>query len=200
MTGAAEQSSTARGDLPVRASVLAAGWAFCYAMYRAYYALGGTVGMFGVPLSESDWRRINAIGAVIVLVGAILPIVMLRGWRRPRVRKVLFTLCWLVAVGCVMHALVDIGQRLLSLTGRMTLNLPYWKSIDRRAADLQDLLFNEPWFLVEGLLWGAIAWTGGLARSPRRRWWIASAGVAVAVLTVVGLLSATGVIGRFIVG
>ena len=80
------------------------------------------------------------------------------------------------------------------------MELPYWKSIDRRAADLQDLFFNEPWFLVEGLLWGAIAWTGGLARSPRRWWWVASASLAVAVLTVVGLLSATGVIGRFIVG
>lgn len=189
-----------RGDLPVRASVLAAGWAFCYATYRAYYAFGGSLGMFGVPVSESDWRRINAIGAVITLVGAILPIVMLRGWRRPLARTCLLALCWIVAVGCVMHALVDMAQRLLSLTGRLTLDLPYWKSIDRRSADLQDLFLNEPWFLVEGLLWGAIAWTGGLARSPRRQWWIASAGITIAVLTVVGLLSATGVIGRFIVG
>ena len=187
-------------NLPVRASLLAAGWAFCYAMYRAHYALGGTFGMFGVPVSNDEWRRINAIGAVIIFIGAILPLVMLRGWRRPRVRQVLLALCWIVAVGCVMHALVDIGQRLLSLAGKLTVRLPFWKSIDRRAADLQDLFFNEPWFLVEGMLWGAIAWTAGLDRSPRRWWWVGSAGVAVAVLTVVGLLSATGVIGRFIVG
>ena len=155
-------------DLPVRASLLAAGWAFCYAMYRAYYALGGRFGMFGVPVSESDWRRINAIGAVIILIGAILPLVTLRGWRRPRARQVLLALCWIVVVGCVIHALVDIGQRLLSLAGKLTVRLPFWKSIDRRAADLQDLFFNEPWFLVEGMLWGAIAWTAGLDRSPRR--------------------------------
>jgi len=76
-----------RRDLPVRASVLAAGWAFGYGMYRAYCALGGTFGMFGVPVSESDWRRINANGAIIILVGALLPIVMVRGWGRPRVRN-----------------------------------------------------------------------------------------------------------------
>jgi hypothetical protein len=27
-------------------------------------------------------------------------------------------------------------------------------SNDRRQADLQALFFNEPWFLIEGLLWG----------------------------------------------
>jgi hypothetical protein len=146
------------------------------------------------------WRRVNAIGALILLGAAILPIAVLRGWRRRHARTLLRALCWIVLVGCVMHALVDITQRVLSLTGKLTLSLPFWKSIDRREADLQDLFLNEPWFLVEGLLWGAIAWTGGLARSPRRGWWIASAVVAIAALTAVGLLSATGVIGRFIVG
>jgi len=27
-----------------------------------------------------------------------------------------------------------------------------WLSFDRHAADMQDLLLNEPWFLIEGLL------------------------------------------------
>lgn len=189
-----------RGGLPVRASYLAAGWAFLYALYRGYYAVGGRFGMHGVPLSESQWRRVNALGAVIILVGAIVPLAVLRGWRRPRTRTVLLALCWIVTVGCVMHACVDIAQRVLSLTGKLTLSLPFWKSIDRRVADLQDLFFNEPWFFIEGLLWGAIAWTGGLSRSPRRWWWIVSAIVAIAALTTVGLLSATGIIGRFIVG
>ena len=63
---------------------------------------------------------------------------------------------------------VDVGQRLLSLSGKLTVRLPFWKSIDWRAADLQDLCFNEPWFLIEGILWGVIAWAAGLDRSPRR--------------------------------
>jgi hypothetical protein len=94
--------------------------------------------------------------------------------------------------------------------------------VDRHAADVQDLAFNEVFFLVEGLLWAALAVIG--LGSPRlvstslnstslnstslnstsldrtRRWWMASAAVGIAVLTAIGLLSAFGVIGRLIVG
>lgn len=185
--------------LPVSASRLAAVWALLYALYRGYYALGGDAGMFGIPVSESQWRQINAVGAVILLVGAAAPLILLRLWRQPCVRPVLLSLCWIVTVGCVMHALVDATQRLLSLSGMLTMSFPFWATIDRRQSDLQDLLLNEPWFLIEGLLWGAIAWTGGLSRSPRRNVWIISALVAIVALTIVGLLSAFGVIGKLIV-
>ena len=99
-----------------------------------------------------------------------------------------------------MHALVGITQRILSLTGMATFDFPFWASIDRRASALQALLFNERWFLAEGVLWGATAWSGGLGHSPRRTWWLVSAVVAILTLTVVGILSATGVLGRLIIG
>jgi hypothetical protein len=35
-------------------SLITAGWGFWYAMYRAYYGLGGTVGMFGTPVSRAS--------------------------------------------------------------------------------------------------------------------------------------------------
>jgi hypothetical protein len=73
-----------------------------------------------------------------------------------------------------------------------------WASVDTRAADLQDLFFNEPWFLVEGLGFGALALTA-MDRGRARRWWIASAAVATAALFVNGLLAVTGVIGRTVV-
>ena len=82
----------------------------------------------------------------------------------------------------------------------MSLNLPFWQTINQRDADLQDLLFNEPWFFVEGVLWAAIAWTAALSASPRRRWWVMSALAAIIALTVIGLLSAFGFIGRLIIG
>ena len=74
------------------------------------------------------------------------------------------------------------------------------KTIDRRAADLQALFFNEPWFLIEGLFSTAIAWNGELRNSPRRWWWIGGALILVAAFTVMGLLSAFGVVGRLVVG
>jgi hypothetical protein len=97
-----------------------------------------------------------------------------------------------------MHALVDDAERVLSLTGRLELDYPIFTTVNRRAADLQDLVFNETWFLTEGILWGVLAWIG-LGRSPGRRWWVGTAVVAVAALTSIGLLSAFGVVGTFIV-
>jgi len=88
-------------------SLITAGWGFWYAMYRAYYGLGGAVGMFGVPRSESQWQVINLTGTAILLVVAALPIAMLPLWKRPRVRPILLGLCWLLAVGFIMHAIID---------------------------------------------------------------------------------------------
>jgi hypothetical protein len=183
-----------------RSSYVAAAWAFAYATYRAYYAMGGTFGMHGVPVSDADFRFINAVGAAIIYVGAIAPLALLGAWHNATLRPIFWAACWIVSVGCVMHATVDIAQRVLSLSGVLVMSYPFWSSIDTRALDLQDLLFNEPWFLVEGLLWAVIAWTSGLYRSPHRMWWVGTGVAAIVALTVVGLLSATGVIGRFIVG
>jgi hypothetical protein len=67
-----------------------------------------------------------------------------------------------------------------------------------RAADIQDLAFNETWFLAEGILWGVSG--TNLGRSPGRRWWTGTALVAIAALTTIGLLSAFGVVGKLIIG
>jgi hypothetical protein len=171
-------------------------WGLLYAGYRAYYALGGTVGMIGTPVSEADFRALNAFGAVVILVAGLLPwLVVPWAW----LRRSTPALGWIVAVGCCMHALVDWTLRLLSLTGVHPTRLPadVWATYDRRVADLQDVFLNEPWFFIEGLLWAALALT---LVSPRvRRPWIVSALVAVATLTTVGVLSGLDVIGSFTV-
>jgi len=65
-------------------SLITAGWAFWYAIYRAYYGFGGTVGMFGTPVSEAQWRGINLAGAALLLGVAVLPVAVLPLWRMPR--------------------------------------------------------------------------------------------------------------------
>ena len=184
----------------VRVSRVAAVWAFGYGLYRWYYALGGTVGMLGTPVSGEQFRRINAIAGILLFASAILPVAVVSLWSRRHARPVLLVVCWIIAVGCASHALIGIGQRALSLTGRIIISYPFWLTIDRRQADLQALFFNEPWFLMEGLLWAAIARNGALRASPRRTWWLGSALAATVVATTFGLLSATGKIGRWIVG
>ena len=191
----AEQSATYR---PQRAIATAlAVWGLGYACYRAYYAAGGEIGMIGQPMSEAQFRAVNAGGAVIVLLGALLPLVLVRA---TSLRPAAPILAWIIGVGCCMHALVDGILRSLSLTGVHPTQLPaeLWQSFHRRAADLQDLLLNEPWFLVEGMLWVAL----GVAstRTSRRRPWLASAAGACLLLTVVGVLSGLDIIGSFRIG
>jgi hypothetical protein len=186
-----------RVDSGHRLAWLLALWAFAYACYRAYYAMGGTFGLFGEPVSDVEFRAINAVGAAIIFVAAILPPVAVRV---PVLRRALPALGWLAAVGCCTHALVNITLRVLSLTGVHPTVLPaeVWRWYDRQASDLQDVLLNEPWFLAEGLLWAALGLTFVAARS--RRAWVLSAVVACLALTVAGVLSGLGVIGSFRVG
>jgi len=177
-----------------RVAVGLAAWSFAYAGYRAYYAAGGQIGIPGEPLSSAQYRAFNAVGAAIIFVAGTVPLIALKVHA---VRRALPVLCWIAAVGCCMHALVDITLRVFSLTGVHPTQLPasVWRWFDRRAADLQDLLLNEPWFFIEGLLWAALGIT--LVQPSRRRGWMLTAAIACLLLTVVGVLSGLGVIGSF---
>ena len=183
-----------------QASRLAAIWSLGYGLYRAYYAVGGTFAMHGTPVSYEQWRRINTLGALILFSTAALALLLTDAWAHRRARPFLLALCWIITVACVSHALIDVIERIASLSGAITISYPFWQTIDRRTADLQDLFFNEPWFFVEGLLWAAIAWVGALRESARRAWWIGSAVAATIAATAVGVLTVFGVIERVIVG
>jgi hypothetical protein len=181
-----------------RIAVALALWSLWYALYRGYYAVGGTLAMIGRPTSEAQFRAINAIGSIAILLFAgVLPLVAVRERALSRAVPVL---AWIGAVGCCMHALVDSTLRILSITGVHPTQLPAsaWISFDRHAADLQDLLLNEPWFWIDGLLWLAL----GLAfvHAAARPRWLASAVAMMLALTVIGVLSGLGAIGSFRVG
>jgi hypothetical protein len=156
--------------------------------------------MLGAPVSLDAFVRINAIAGVLLFVAAVLPVLLVNAWSHRRARPFLLTLCWVITVGCASHAVIGMVQRVASLSGALTISYPFWQTIDRKEADLQALFFNEPWFLIEGVLWAVIAWAGALHDSPRRWWWVGSALIAIAAWTTVGLLSAFGVIGQVIVG
>lgn len=183
----------------VRLSLALAGWGLLYASYRGYYAAGRTIGMHGTPASMSDFRMVNLAGAIILGVWALFPIAALPLWQRPRARNALFAVSWLGAVFLCMHALVEMTIRVLSLAGFLQSDYPhdFWLSYDRRKADLQDLFGNEPWFLLDGLAVGALAWISSDSEGRRRRWTLAGIG-ATMLLWVYGLLAATHVVGKVI--
>lgn len=170
-----------------------------YAAYRGYYGLGGTAGMIGRPADQAQWRAVNLAGAAILLVLALLPAAALPLWPRRRLKPVLLAVCRALAVGYITPGLINDIQRVLDLAGLVHMRYPaFWATVNARTADIQDLAFNETWFLAEGLLWGALG-VIGLGRSPGRRWRAGSACAAIAVVTSIGLLSAFGVIGKIIV-
>ena len=92
------------------------------------------------------------------------------------------------------------AEQIFSLTGVQPTQLPasVWRWFDRRSADLQDLLLNEPWFFIEGLLWAALG--VAIVRPSARRIWLLTAVIACVLLTVVGVLSGLGIIGSFHLG
>jgi hypothetical protein len=183
-----------------RVTVGLAVWAAGYAAYRFYYAFGGQLGMIGRPSPAAHFRRDNATGGAIILAAALLPPIAARAWRHRAVRRTVAMVGWIAAVGCCMHALTLMTLRVLSLTGVHPLHYPagMWLSIDGRQADLQDLLFNEPWFFVEGCLWAVFALTA--VRPPSRQLWRRSAVVACGLAAAGGVLSGLGAIPTFIAG
>ena len=202
--GEARATSSVRpegGRDVTRLTLLAAVSAAGYGLYRAYYGLGGTFGMFGEPASDSQWRSINLVAAGLLFGAAVLPLAARPLWHRPWPRRFLLAVAWVIAVACIGHAFINDILRVLSLAGPYDVSYPpeVWKAVDRRAADLQDLLFNETWFLLEGGLWASLAWTV-MGPSRARGRWTASAVVAIALATLVGLLSAFGVTGKVIIG
>ncbi|MGN6871567.1 MAG: hypothetical protein ACTHMY_24495 [Solirubrobacteraceae bacterium] len=182
---------------PRRVAGVLAVWAAWYAAYRFYYAFGGQVGMIGEPRSPSQFRQINLAGGLIIAIAALLPPIAVLLWRHQWVRNLVVAAGWVGLVGCWTHAVTDEILRLLSLTGAHPTRFPpeVWLSIERAKADLQDVLLNEPWFFVEGLLAGLLALT---ALPPAARpLWLRSAAIACAVASIVGVLSGLDVIPRF---
>ena len=184
-----------------RWAMITAGWGAAYAIYRGYYALGGLAGLPGVVRSDArgTFHAINLAAVIVLLLGAAAPLVMLRLWRS-RLWVGCVVACWAVTVGCVMHALIDITQRCLSLSGQLWISYPtdLWASVDRRAADLQDLLANEPWFLIEGLLFACLALLH--LRGRGRLGFIITALLTTAAFVTVGMLASTGHLARVVVG
>jgi hypothetical protein len=172
-------------------------WAAWYAAYRFYYAFGGHAGMVGRPASAAEFRRINLVGGTIILLAVMLPPIAISAWRHRSVRKFIPVVGWIAAVGCCVHALTDVTQDAFSLTGLHAIHYPagFWSSIDRREAALQDAVFNEPWFLVEGCLWGAFALIG--LQPSSRRPWLRSAVIVGVLAYAFGVLTGLGVAPSF---
>ena len=188
------------GDRAGRRAIVLALWAAWYAAYRFYYAFGGQTGMVGRPATAAHFRDDNLVGAIIILTAGLLALAAAWGWRHRTIRGLVKTVGWVATVGSCMHALTLEILRMLSLSGLHPTHYPpgLWVSLDRRQADLQDALFNEPWFFITGLLCARFALTA--LKPASRPLWRRSATIAILLALVVGVLSGVGAIPTLRVG
>lgn len=188
-----------RDFILLRLSVAACSWGALYGVYRLYYGLGGTGFIPGELSSAATFRYINLFAAAVMLVLAVLPIVMYRVRNSARWKHWVLIVCWLVAVACCSHALIDIVQRILSLTGHLQIHYPssIWYTVNYKEADLQDLFGNEPWFLIEGLLFAAIGWWNAPTIAHRK--WAYTLLGAIGVSTAIGILVSVGAIDGMVI-
>jgi len=104
--------------------------------------------------------------------------------RRPDQRLLrwpLLTIAWAGAVLSVAHGVYGIVDRTLIVTG-VTLVESRHFVLEQDAWVLWDLLVFEPWFLIEGLLFGLVGWAVLPQARDRRRWiWLSALGVLAAL-------------------
>ena len=183
-----------------RRAVWLALWAAWYAAYRFYYAFGGQIGMVGRPAPAAHFRDDNLVGAAIILSAGLVPLAAAWGRGHRSIRGLVITVGWVATVGSCMHGLTLEILRILSLSGLHSTHYPpgLWVSLDRHQADLQDALFNEPWFLITGLLYARFTLTA--LKPTSRPLWQRSAAIATLLSLVVGVLSGLGAIPTLRVG
>jgi hypothetical protein len=160
------------------AGVAIAVWSLAYMLPHLYWALGGGSGLVALHPSVGslpEWRTINWIASFILSVAALLGFGFV-AWRGPAARRLLWVGAWLgwsIAAG---HGLVGIGTRLIALGDMGPAKWLLW-----------DLLVFEPWFLIEGILFGVAGYLLATSRDARVRW-IAACAVGLTIALVTALL------------
>ena len=73
-----------------------------------------------------------------------------------------------------MHALVDMTQCVLSLTGHLTIDRPIWSSIAPARPTFRTCCSTNHGSSSKVLLWATIGWFAGIGRGPHARRWLAT--------------------------
>jgi hypothetical protein len=157
------------------AGVAIAVWSLAYMLPHLYWALGGGSGLVALHPSVGSlpqWRTINWIASFILSVAALLGVGFV-AWRGSAARRLLWVGAWLGWSIAAAHGLVGIGTRLIAVGDIGPVKWLLW-----------DLLVFEPWFLIEGLLFGVAGYLFATGRDARVRWSVACAvGLAIALMS-----------------
>jgi hypothetical protein len=184
------EESALRRWSPRWAGYAAAVWSLAYMLPHLYWAAGGTAMLSAVrPAApeEPGFRLINWVASAMLTGAALIVFLLARGTRPRPLRWALLAIVWAGCVLSIAHAIYGIVDRTLVVTGVRLVESRQF-AVDEHGWILWDLLVFEPWFLVEGLLFGLAGWAALAGPRDRRRW------VALCVVGVLGGLG-TAILG-----
>ncbi|GAA2107972.1 DUF3995 domain-containing protein [Actinomadura alba] len=141
-----------------------------YALVSAYWAAGGTAGLdtLGGELERLARARDPLMIAMVwliaglKLVAAVLGPALVQSWGRRFPRWMLLTLSWGAATVLVLYGGLLVGGQRLVKTGVLEAS----PDMDWTAFNWHLFLW-DPWFLIWGLLLGAVTWSSTRRRTER---------------------------------
>lgn len=150
-------------------------WSTLYAVAHIYWASGGELGFSLLRPSATGmraWREINAVASVVLLVPVALAVGLARARRPGRIKATLLLATLAGASIATSHGLYGIVYRILNLAGVVDIDGRAFASSEDPWV-IWDLVLFEPWFLIEGILFGVAGWAALSTSRDRRRWQLA---------------------------
>jgi hypothetical protein len=156
----------------VLAANIALGWAVTFLAFHIYWYLGGS---FVSPGKLPGWPHTVAGWIVEVLadgvwaLGLLVPLSISRGWARGRLAKPVATLVWLGCVILTLRGATGLIDDLTRVTGALPNGLSGISTKDATGTTTVTwaMWAIETYFLIGGLVFGALAITGSQAEATR---------------------------------
>lgn len=145
-------------------AVAACGWSVLFAGLSFFWAAGGVTGL--QPLEQADgsnaglWAAVNVAAGLGKLCMGVGALAVVSGWWPRTMRTPLRFLIWIAGLGMLLYGGAGLVSDILHVTG--VINDPA-----TRRWFLIYLVLWDPWWVLGGVLFTALAWWTRPQRLPR---------------------------------
>ena len=164
-------------------------WSIGYMVPHLYWALGGTAGQALLRpsiLQLPQWELINGVASIFLTVAGLIGLAFVYLRRHGFVRWGLLAIALFGCSVAASHGIYGIVNRILQIVGAVAVeSVPF--NLGEHAYVVWDLVLYEPWFLIEGILFGIVGWYY-LEQPRQRQIWLVLCIAGVIVGLVTGLL------------
>lgn len=135
-------------------------WSIAYMLPHLYWALGGT---FGLSLLKSSilelpqWKAINWAASVFLTAAGLFGLAFVYLRKRGFLSWLLLAIALAGCSVAASHGIYGMANRLLQMAGVAPLESAPFNPREH-AYVVWDLVLFEPWFLIEGILFGLVGW------------------------------------------